>query len=475
MHGKIMVYIDATERGTVMDLKKSFYDFNAQSWHDKRSIPSVGVFVEFVADATNRITSIKPSKYQEFKDGDFVSENDFWRTESDQELDNVAQAKRAEYVTQIYRTTDFNTLDHIPLATTIPEAINRYFKNEMTAVTNLKNSMDTLEKKPPLILNYFILKKFLIKALDTLIYMDTSVNQSEFSDIKNTTTRLEASYTDMRDRQKNINIERIFNEMFLSEQVYFQALATAIESQKNRMKTAQLQIRSARMEVNFEQQKPKPDKEKIAARQEKMARLTEEITQFSQSIERLEKSKNDFQKRHLETFERAFKITRERLFQKIGSSLDVCATLMDMKIFASALGSSGIRNSYFSKENIFNSFSTVSFAELYLSRLDKYQLNEADQKLNSYVQNVIKQHRKKFLIVSADSELVTDLKIKIFEMGEYYLVKSAMKETNYQQLMRDESFDLVYIDQKTAWESPADIILKGKRLDRYGKAKFKLI
>ena len=475
MHGKVMVYIEATGRGTVMDLRKTFFDFNSQSWHDKKSIPSVGILVEFSADATNRITSIKPSKFQEFKDGDFVTENDFWRTDSDQELENILQAKRAEYVTQVYRTTDFNTLDHIPLATTIPQAVNRYFKNEMMAVDSLKNSMDTLEKKPPIILNYFIFKKFLIKALDTLIYMDTSINQSEFSDIKSTTTRLEASYTDMRDKQKNININRIFNEMFLSEQVYYQALATAIDAQKNRMKTTQYQVRSARMEINFEQQKPRPDKEKITAREEKIVKLNEEVTQFSKNIERLEKARADFYKHHLEAFERAFKITRERLFQKMGASLDVCATLMDAKIYNTASKASGLRNGYFGKENICNSFCALSFAELYLSRLDKYQLNETDQRLYSYVQNVIKQHRKKFLIVSGDSELITDLKIKIFEMGEYYAVKTAMKETNYQQLMRDESFDLVYIDQNTAWESPADIIFKGKNLDRYEKAKFKVI
>ena len=475
MHGKIMVYIDSTGRGTVMDLRKTFFDFNSQSWHDKKSIPSVGIFVEFSADSTNRITSIKPSKFQEFKDGDFVTENDFWRTESDYELDNVVQAKRAEYVTQIYRTTDFNTLDHIPLATTIPQAVQKYFKHEITAVDILKNSMDALEKKPPLILNYFVCKKFILKALDTLFYMETSLNQSEFSEIRNTTTRLEASYNDMKDRQKNINITRIFNEMFLSEQVYYQALATAIDTQKNRLKSAQLQARSARMEVNFEQQKPRPDKEKIQARQDKIIKLNEEAVQFQANIERLEKARVDFYNQHLETFERAFKLMRERLFQKIIASLDVCATLMDMKIYTAALGSAGLKNSYFSKENICNSFCTISFAELYLSRLDKYQLNENDQRLNSYVSNIIKQHRKKFLIVSTDAELIIDLKIKIFEMGEYYLVKSATKETNFQQMMRDESFDLVYIDQNTAWESPADIILKGKNLDRYDKAKFKVI
>ncbi len=475
MHGKVMVYIDATGRGTVMDLKKTFFDFNTQSWHDKKSTPAVGVFVEFSADATNRITSIKPSKFQEFKDGDFVTENDFWRTESDQELESVKQAKRAEYVTQIYRTTDFNTLDHIPLATTIPQAIAKYFQNETMAVDTLKHNMDNLEKKPPLILNYFVFKKFLIKAFDTLVFMDTSINQSEFADIKSTTKRLEAAYDDMKNRQKNLNITRIFDEMFLSEQVYYQALATAIETQKNRMNTCRFQVRSSRMAINYEQQKPRPDKVKIDTNQEKITRLSEEIVKFQQNIDRLEKARTDFYKHNLETFERAFKLTRERLFQKISASLDVCATLMDMKIYGMSLGSAGIRNSYFSKENIYNSFCTLSFAELYLNRLDKYQLNETDQKLSSYTQSIIKQHRKKFLIVSADTEFITDLKIKIFEMGEYYMVKFATKETNYQQLMRDESFDLVYIDQNTAWENVADIILKGKNLDRYEKAKFKVI
>lgn len=475
MHGKIMVYIDSTGRGTVMDLKKNFFDFNKQSWHYKKSIPSVGVYVEFTADANNRITSLKPSKYQEFKEGDFFTEGDFWRTESDFELENVEQAKRAEYVTQLYRTTDFNTLDHIPLSITIPQAIQTYFKDELVAVDNLKTNMDTLEKKPPLILNYFTFKKFLNKAIDTLLYMDTSINQNQFSNIISTTMRLEASYNDMKDKQKKININRIFNETFLPVQCYFQALLTAIDARKNRLKNAQFQLRSARMEINFETQKPKPDKERIEARKEKIVKLTEEMAEIQKNIERLETLKDEFLKKNFKGFEQGFKLARERLFQRITEGLDLCATITDGKIWALSLGSSGIRNSYFAKDNNCNSFCTLTFAELYLSRLDKYLLSENDQKLYSTVQNIIKQHRKKFLIISSDLELITDLKIKFFELSPYNLVKFAMKEANFQQMMRDESFDMVYIDENSAWENVADIILKGKQLDRYDKAKFKVL
>lgn len=475
MHGKIMVYIDSTGRGTVMDLKKNFFDFNKQSWHYKKSIPSVGVYVEFTADSTNRITSLKPSKYQEFKEGDFFTESDFWRTESDFELENVEQAKRAEYVTQLYRTTDFNTLDHIPLSITIPQAIQAYFKDELVAVDNLKSNMDTLEKKPPLVLNYFILKKFLNKAIDTLLYMDSSINQNQFTSILSTTMRLEASYNDIKDKQKKININRIFNETFLPVQCYYQALLIAIEARKNRLKNAQFQLRSARMEINFETQKPKPDKERIEIRKEKIVKLTEEMSEIQKIIEKLEKLRDDFLKTNFKGFEQGFKLARERLFQRIIEGLDLCATITDAKIWALSLSSAGVRNSYFAKDNNCNSFCTLTFAELYLSRLDKYLLSESDQKLYSYVQNVIKQHRKKFLIISTDTELITDLKTKFFELSPYNLVKFAMKEANFQQLMRDESFDMVYVDENSAWENVADIILKGKQLDRYDKAKFKVL
>lgn len=470
-----MVYIDSTGRGTVMDLKKNFFDFNKQSWHYKKSIPSVGVYVEFTADSTNRITSLKPSKYQEFKEGDFFTESDFWRTESDFELENVEQAKRAEYVTQLYRTTDFNTLDHIPLSITIPQAIQAYFKDELVAVDNLKSNMDTLEKKPPLVLNYFILKKFLNKAIDTLLYMDSSINQNQFTSILSTTMRLEASYNDIKDKQKKININRIFNETFLPVQCYYQALLIAIEARKNRLKNAQFQLRSARMEINFETQKPKPDKERIEIRKEKIVKLTEEMSEIQKIIEKLEKLKDDFLKTNFKGFEQGFKLARERLFQRIIEGLDLCATITDAKIWALSLSSAGVRNSYFAKDNNCNSFCTLTFAELYLSRLDKYLLSESDQKLYSYVQNVIKQHRKKFLIISTDTELITDLKTKFFELSPYNLVKFAMKEANFQQLMRDESFDMVYVDENSAWENVADIILKGKQLDRYDKAKFKVL
>ena len=156
MHGKVMVYMDATGRGTVMNLSKAFFDFNRQNWHDKKSMPSSGVFVEFHADG-KRITSIRPSRYQEFKEGDFITEQDFWRTNDDDELEDIQNQRRSAYITQLFRSTDFDTIDHIPLSITIPQAIQKHFEGEISSVESLKVNMENSEQAP-VMLNYFILK-----------------------------------------------------------------------------------------------------------------------------------------------------------------------------------------------------------------------------------------------------------------------------------------------------------------------------
>ncbi|KGI55896.1 hypothetical protein [Campylobacter sp. MIT 97-5078] len=474
MHGKIMVYMDSTGRGTVMNLAKVFFDFNRQNWHDKKSMPSAGVFVEFNADG-KRITSLKPSKYQEFKEDSFITEQDFWRTDSDDALEDMQNSRRSAYITQLFRTTDFDSIDHIPLSMTIPQAIQKYFEGEILSVEALKVNMENNDKEAPCILDFFIIKRFLNKAFDTLIFMDNSINQTQFATLKSITMHLENSFNDMRDKQKLLNTTRIFNEIFLSVQCHYQALVATIDTRKNRLASNEHQLRTAQTEMRLLTSKPKPDPDKIKIKQDRMDELVKEITYFKETLTRLEALRNDFYKKNLSLFENAFKLSREKLFQKIITGLNLCATIMDTKIWSVALKSSGVKNSYFSRNNTEHSFCTLSFAELYLSRLDKASLNPSDQKLYAYLQKINKEHGKKFLVVTSDLELLTKIKIQVFTLNPYFIVKYAPKKVNYQSLMRDNTFDMVYIDEKTAWENAADIILEGKHFDKYGKTKFKLI
>ncbi|MBK1993900.1 hypothetical protein FSE90_06505, partial [Campylobacter novaezeelandiae] len=140
MHGKIAIYMDSTGRGTVTNSAKIFFEFNRQIWNDKRSMPSVGMLVEFRSDGKT-ITGIRPSKFQEFKEGDFITENDFWKTDNDDELEDLQNTRRSAYITELYRSTDYDTIEKIPLSFTIPQAIQKYFSGEILSVEALKSNI----------------------------------------------------------------------------------------------------------------------------------------------------------------------------------------------------------------------------------------------------------------------------------------------------------------------------------------------
>ncbi|MBX2078098.1 hypothetical protein I9T54_00900 [Campylobacter peloridis] len=68
------------------------------------------------------------------------------------------------------------------------------------------------------------------------------------------------------------------------------------------------------------------------------------------------------------------------------------------------------------------------------------------------------------------------MKIQIFSTNPYYVVKHAPKKVNYQGLMKNTDFDVVYVDEKTIWAPVADVILEGKYfLKKDSKTKFKIL
>lgn len=125
----------------------------------------------------------------------------------------MQNSRRSAYITELYRTTDFDTIEKIPLSFTIPQAIQKYFAHEILSVETLQANLQD-EKEIPCILDYLILKRFLFKAYDTLIFMDNSIDQTQFSALKSIMMHLENSYKQMMADQKP-NITKIFNETFI--------------------------------------------------------------------------------------------------------------------------------------------------------------------------------------------------------------------------------------------------------------------
>ena len=286
MHGKIAIYMDSTGRGTVTNSSNQFFEFNRQSWNDKKSMPSVGMFVEFRCEG-KQISSIRPSRFQDFKEGDFITERDFWKSDNDEELEDIQNSRRSAYITELYRNTDFDTIEKIPLSITIPQAIQKYFSGEILSVEALKTSVDG-EKDIPYILDYFIIKRFLDKALDTLVFMDNSIDQSQFTSLKSIIMHLENSFNNMKDKQKILNIGKIFNEIFISLQCHYQALLATIDTRKNRATSLDSQIKNLNTEITLKLNSANADIKKREAVKERLEKLQKECDYYKSTLKRLE-------------------------------------------------------------------------------------------------------------------------------------------------------------------------------------------
>ena len=59
MHGKIVRYLSNNGKGVVINSSKMLFEFTKETWHDKKVIPMVGMYVEFRCDEYQKITSCK--------------------------------------------------------------------------------------------------------------------------------------------------------------------------------------------------------------------------------------------------------------------------------------------------------------------------------------------------------------------------------------------------------------------------------
>ena len=122
MHGKIVTFQDATGKGVAINHFKKLFSFSRTTWHDPKALPTKGLLVEFRADG-DQILDIHASRYQTFTADSLVSESDFWHTDTDDELADKEERKRFAKINDIYKSTDYATLNDVPVSLPIAQAV----------------------------------------------------------------------------------------------------------------------------------------------------------------------------------------------------------------------------------------------------------------------------------------------------------------------------------------------------------------
>ncbi|MDE7175110.1 MAG: hypothetical protein K2N75_03540 [Helicobacter sp.] len=476
MHGKIVRYLSSNGKGAVINLSRKLFEFTKETWHDKKVIPAVDMFVEFRCNEAGQITDCKASKFQDFSGNSMISESEFWHHETDEQLETLLSNKRDAIVQKIYKETNYQKIKEIALDIKPIESLKRYFYQEFSAIAFLN---DLYLPKNKYLYDYTHLKRFSAKTLDNLLYSDKTIPKDDFIEEIGIMTRLESAYSDFTRYQK-VNVENVFKDHFLSQQCHYQALIVAINNAKDTSNLCQKRINAFKSDILLLERRiqAKVDLEKNQQKLQKvqleLKKMIEMESYNSNLCKYLLQIKKHFEEHYLKIFTSLYEKTYERIYKKIKSGLDICITLLNDKIYHKVLKSVALQKNFFKNANNDRVPTMIYFIEQYLEHLNKDRLNELDTLLYHYVDKIRKKHRKHFLIVTTDEQESTNLKLKILLQNELYSVKVAYKRTLYFSLINEITFEKIYIDSAHIWESPEGLIQEAKAFKANAQTPFEI-
>lgn len=477
MHGKIVRYLSSNGKGAVINLSRKLFEFTKETWHDKKVIPAVDMFVEFRCNEAGQITDCKASKFQDFGSSSMISESEFWHHDTDEQLETLLSNKRDLTIQKIYKTTNYQTLKTIPIDIKPMEALKIYFQQEFSAIAFL-NDLHLPKDKD--LYDYTHLKRFSTKTLDNLLYSDKTIPKDDFIEELGIMTRLESAYSDLM-RYQNINIDSAFKENFLSQQCHYQALIVAINNAKDTINLCQKRINALKSDTLLLERRiqAKVDLEKNSQKlqkvQSELSKMVESERYNSNLCKQLLQLKTHFEEHYHKVFTNLYKKTHERIYKKIKSGLDICITILNDKIYHKILKSVSLQKSFFKNPENDRVPTMLYFIEQYLEHLNKDRLNELDTRLYHYINKIKKKDRKYFLIVTTSKQESTNLKLKILCENELYSVKTAYKRTLYFSLINEIAFEKIYIDSMNIWESPETLIEEAKSFKINANTPFEIL
>lgn len=481
MHGKILRYSNQTKNGVVVNASKKIFELRNTSWHDQKIMPSAGMLVEFRLDDSGYvITDCKASRYQSFPEGGLIREIDFWRTNTDEELRAKETDAKATIAKKIFAETNYLKLNSIQISTPIQETIKEYFKEEFNALTAF-NGMDGLDpEQEQAKINYIVLKPYLTKAIDYLVFNDRHITIDNFADDMQILKKLEYSY---RHFQTNVNLtpDKIYQECFLDVQYHYKGVLRAIESFNEKKLSMQNKIRVGSMELRSIQSKIDGKKGDVKLLEEKKAKIRalivkseSDIKIISATADRLKGLADGFAKENLSKFETVFNKMYQILISKTKEALDICATHIDNKLWSIGMASLAIKNVFF-KHNINSPFCAMTFLGNHIKMLDKSKLRENEYAIYQYYNKYMSKHAKHFLIFSDNPSFGLELKIKIMAASKFHNVLIFHKEIEYFSAVNRQCFELIYVDSELKLNTPASIIKIGKESKRNKGTNFALL
>lgn len=473
MHGKIVQYSHSNGNGIIINASKKLFDFKTSAWHDATKIPEIGLLVEFRLEdegGSNNVIDVRSSKYQEFDEGSIIKEKDFWKTNSDSDLEKLESNIFDEIIAQTYKSTDYTKLNNIATSISIAKFTEYHFENE-TKIIKIAYKLPINNKEK---LDYRIVNKFIKRTLDSLIYTDKRITKDTFSMYLQIISKLEYFTTPFYKAEQNTN--RIFEEAFLAHQLYYNAAKRKLSNTKedllkveNKKRNLKSEIYNLNLKLNSENTK---NKQEIKARIDKLqAQYVESEKELKILIlieDKIQKAISIFIKTYKDEFIKHFEKIRTQIFEYIINALNIAITALDNKIWQLGMNSEPIKNHFFKTPTGSYAFCSLAFMQQYIKTLDPSKLNDNDRILSNYINRYKDRNTKRVLVVSSKSDLETELKIDILKKYKDYFVLSINKKMEYLIVVQNQKFDFIIIDNNMKEDKPIEMIMSGKNT-KYNK------
>jgi len=470
MHGRINYFSAKAGIGSIINNLKKAFDFKMSHWHDTSTIPSIGMYVTYLLDDKGRLTDVKASKYQSFKNHPFLLEVDFWATDDDSALEDLEERKREDLVNNKMKTLELQRVTSIPVTKTEEECLKLIFAKHYDV---MEANESALSKKDDFEFDYFALKRFLDKTLMQLVTLDKRITMDEFNDLKQQLVELEFMYNYFVKVADPERTELVKN-YYLRFQIDYTAIRRAGSNLNDNInmlanKSRNLESDLANIQNKLPMVKDKDVKAKMEADFAKKSGEKIEIDADLEAkkpvLERVKGVLQEFEQSSLASFPKFYKDEKERLRLAIRKIINHLGDEFDTRIYKKSTQSDVITSSFYS-QNIDGAFCTMTFVKYYVMRLNKELMQEPDKILYEMLKAYERAKVTRVAVVCENQSTIQRLKIFVLSQSKHIRIAILYRAMEFYSVCEGDHYSAVLIDANLRGAEPQEVVERGRASNR---------
>lgn len=462
MRGKISYYNEKMQTGMVVDKARNVYEFKRANWFDKHRLPTADMYVDFKANELGRIEQIKESDFLRLQRKYDITENDFWQSKDEEALEDIAIARRERLIND-----GILSITPKPIAEdyAIADCFLAYFADPVELIYRYED-LAFSESEEDGRLDYFKLKRFMLKAKSYLVQSDGTVEVELFNTMERQLFELEFVALETL-KNKNKTMETLFEEIYLTQQIGFLRMEKRLKIDSQKAFELGINIKRAMESINMWQTRLKAERnqERIASINEKIERMTQSKMAAEEQLQTIEKNKTLFAG-HIKHFKEVkyaeflnnfgFEGELKGVVDTLKKVIDQIAFRYDTLLWQCAVNSNIIRNTFFKQMNIGN-FCSATFLRYYLKPLDKRLLSKPDEALYNYLAKYDRDIAKHVLVLSEHKDVIEEVSMMVYRNYKDAVVHQFHRVVDSLRWLKGRNATMAVFDEQNRALTPQEL------------------